>query len=169
MLLHDRRVRALDRFLGFSPASIREKAFPCMPLHRINRYKVDVAEEPAVLKAIIENEYVAKPPLFGEQTCSVAISSDNDGRTFSTACNQERLIPGFFPWNRRPTSAADNHDPCALALVSTRQNNGTESLFEQLLGKQDDERGLSCSSNGDISDTDDRMVEAISLEDAARI
>ena len=169
MLLHDRRVGALDRFLGFSPASIREKAFPGKPLHRINRYKVDVAEEPAVLKAIIENEDVSKTPLFGEQTGSVTIGSDNDGRTGSTAGNQERFIPCFFPWNRRPTSAADDHDPGTLALVSTRQNDGTEALFEQLLGKQDYERRLACAANGDVSDTDDWMVEAISLKDAARV
>ena len=79
------------------------------------------------------------------------------------ACHDPRVDTESVEVMRTRT---DDDDACALAFVSTREDHGPESQIAKLLRQQNHERCLACAADGDISDADDGVLQAIALQHA---
>ena len=130
--LHDRRMGAFERFLGFSPAPVREKAFARDPFCGIDRDEIDIAEESAMLETIVENKEVPEVLRFCDQTCRITIRADDDGHAGGASSRSGKV-------RRRqssqgtigPVPGTDDDRAGTFAFVAARQNNWTETFSHE--------------------------------------
>ena len=122
-----------------------------------------------MLKTIVEDEKVSKVLSLWNKTRGIAIRADDDGYARRAFRDQKRFVAGKVPRDDRTISGTDDDSAGSLTFVTAREDNGTKSFIAKALGKQNDERRLASAANGEVTDTDHRMIEPVSFQNAALI
>src|SRR5688572_20269764 len=159
--LHDRSISALQGLFGFAPPPVWKQALAGSPFGRIDRHKVHIPEEPAVLESVIEDEKVSQVLLFSNETRRIAIRPNDNRHPVRASRDEERFVSRRIPRNHRTVPRADHNNPRASPLVAPREHDGAEPFLPESVGKQDDEGGLGGSANRQVAHADDGVVQAV--------
>ena len=119
-----------------------------------------------MLKAIVEDEQIAKTFGFGTASGAVPVATDDNRDTGEADCHELGFIARLFLVHFRSVSAAHDHDPATAAPVPPRQDHRAISQVPELSREFDHQWGLAGSARGQITHADDRMLEAVNGKNA---
>src|SRR5689334_21106651 len=155
-----------ERSLRFAPATGRQQEFTISPLDWINGHNIDVAVKTPVLKSIIEYKDVAQLCFLGECSGFVPACADQDRNIAQPLFHEKRLIAPFLPV---PLLAPNDHNSSADSSITARQNHWLKSAIAQCFCQRNHERRLSGTSNREVPDTDDGMLQPHRLQNACLV